>query len=85
LADDYICGSDGNIAVVLGLDIEYHSRSKRATVSVWRPRMSTNKEGEEGTQIFEVVSEREADVRSYHHLSNDYEISSPRDIADYSI
>jgi hypothetical protein len=37
LADEYICGSDGNIGVVLGLDIEYGVGSKRASISIWRP------------------------------------------------
>ena len=36
LADDYIVGSNGNIGVVVGLDIEY-GQFKRATLSVWRP------------------------------------------------
>lgn len=34
LVDEYICGSDGNIGVVLGLDIEYGVRLKRASVSI---------------------------------------------------
>ncbi|KAL2042631.1 hypothetical protein N7G274_004390 [Stereocaulon virgatum] len=37
LAAEYICGSDGNIGVVLGLDIEYGVGSKRASISIWRP------------------------------------------------
>lgn len=49
LADDYILGSDGNIRVVVGLDIEYLSRSKGneassklAMLSVWRPKITTH-------------------------------------------
>jgi len=38
LADEYILGSDLEIRVVVGVDIEY-SRSKRATFSIWRARM----------------------------------------------
>lgn len=34
LADDYVCGSDGNISVILGFDIEYDTRSKRASASI---------------------------------------------------
>lgn len=45
IAEDYILGSDGDICVVIGLDIEYH-RSKRATVSAWRPRVVLNEAGE---------------------------------------
>jgi hypothetical protein len=44
LADDYILGSNGNIRVVVGLDIEYSG--KEATWSVWRPHFETNKAGE---------------------------------------
>lgn len=38
IAEDYILGSDLEIRVVVGMDIEY-SKSKRATFSVWRARM----------------------------------------------
>ncbi len=42
LADSYILGSEGNIRVVVGLDIEYKTSSKdpskRATISMWRPK-----------------------------------------------
>lgn len=38
LADEYILGSDLEIRVVVGVDIEY-SRNKRATFSIWRARM----------------------------------------------
>jgi hypothetical protein len=40
LADDYILGSDGNIRVVIGLDINY--RRKMATLSIWGPRIVSN-------------------------------------------
>ena len=42
LADDYICGSDGNISVVLGLDIDYGAGSKKASVSIWRPQLASD-------------------------------------------
>ena len=61
LADDYICGSDGNINVVLGLDIEYGVGSKRASVSVWQPRLAPDPEDEEGV-LLELVGVQEADV-----------------------
>ncbi|RMZ82805.1 hypothetical protein DV736_g6632, partial [Chaetothyriales sp. CBS 134916] len=38
LAEEYILGSDLEIGVVVGVDIEY-SKSKRATFSVWRARL----------------------------------------------
>jgi hypothetical protein len=53
LADDYILGSDGNIRAVIGLDIEY--RGKMATLSVWRPRFSINKDGEEELEAKQTV------------------------------
>ncbi|KIX04766.1 uncharacterized protein Z518_05636 [Rhinocladiella mackenziei CBS 650.93] len=45
LADDYILGSDAEIRVVVGLDLDY--RGKMATVSIWRPRIQVNAAGEE--------------------------------------
>jgi hypothetical protein len=38
LAEEYILGSDLEIRVVVGVDIEY-SKSKRATLSVWRAEL----------------------------------------------
>ncbi len=50
LADSYILGSEGNIRVVVGLDIEYgtskRSLSKRATISLWRPKYKMGEKGE---------------------------------------
>jgi hypothetical protein len=46
LAEDYILGSDGNIRVVVGLDIEY-KQSKKTTLSVWRPQYVECKDGQE--------------------------------------
>jgi hypothetical protein len=45
IAEDYILGSNGNIRVVIGLDVEYNN-SKKATLSVWRPSIVKNKDGE---------------------------------------
>ncbi|KAF7858464.1 hypothetical protein EAF04_009064 [Stromatinia cepivora] len=44
LADDYIIGSNGNIKVVVGLDVEYKN-TKKATLSVWRWGTKTNEAG----------------------------------------
>jgi anti-sigma-K factor RskA len=38
LAEEYILGSDLEIRVVVGVDIEY-SKNKRATFSVWRAKL----------------------------------------------
>ncbi|KAL9117937.1 MAG: hypothetical protein Q9187_005521 [Circinaria calcarea] len=52
LADDYICRSNRNIAVVLGFDIESSSGSQRATLSVWRPRLGLDLEAMEKEATF---------------------------------
>lgn len=46
LAEDYILGSDGNIRVVVGLNIEY-TQSKKATFSVWQPQYIEHDDGQE--------------------------------------
>ena len=61
LANNYICGSNGNISMVLGLDIEYGVGSKRASVSIWRPRLAPDPENKEG-MLLEMVGVPEADV-----------------------
>lgn len=45
IAEDYILGSDRDIRVVIGLDVEYHS-SKKATLSVWRLGVIQNEAGQ---------------------------------------
>ncbi len=65
LADDYICGSDGNIAVVLGFDIEYGGEIKEAAISIWRPRIASVVDGQEGNhQVLKAFCVEEADVRA---------------------
>jgi hypothetical protein len=44
LADNYILETNGNIRVVVGLDIDY--KTKKATVSMWRPQYVTTQQGE---------------------------------------
>ena len=63
LADEYICGSDGNIGVVLGLDIAYGVGSKRASISIWRPSLAPDPQNKEGV-ILKTVGVQEADVLS---------------------
>lgn len=50
LADSYTLGSGGNIRVVVGLDIEYKTpgkdSSKRATMSLWRPKCNITETSE---------------------------------------
>ena len=45
LAEDYIYGSDGNIRVVVGIDIDY--KDKSATLLTWRSQIQTDEAGEE--------------------------------------
>lgn len=50
LAWEYISDSDGGIQVVVGLDLAYNT--KEATLSVWRPVITT---GEDGVKDFDCV------------------------------
>lgn len=50
IAWDYISDSNGGIQVVVGLDLAYHT--KEATLSVWRPVITT---GEDGVDDFDCV------------------------------
>ncbi|KAF6238837.1 hypothetical protein HO173_003344 [Letharia columbiana] len=61
LADEYVSGSDGNIAMVLGLDIEYGVGSKKASLFIWRSRLVSVPEKEEAV-LLETFSVREVDV-----------------------
>lgn len=44
LADDYILETNGSVCVVVGLDIDY--KTKKGTISMWRPRYVTNEQGQ---------------------------------------
>lgn len=63
LADDYICGSNGEIKVVVGLDLEYSNKSKKATTSIWRPQITPDPENE-ADAILETKEIRKDDVSS---------------------
>ena len=54
LADNYILGSDGNICVVVGIDIDY--KDKSAMLSMWRPQIQVNDVGEEELVAHQAVS-----------------------------
>ncbi|KAI9826622.1 MAG: hypothetical protein M1832_006218 [Thelocarpon impressellum] len=58
LAEDYILGSDGNINAVIGLDIDY-SGSKRAVLSVWRPRYVEHSDGQEVLMSVQTIIDQE--------------------------
>ena len=61
LADEYISGSNGNIAVILGLDIEYGVGSRTASLSIWQPRLLPDPDEKEAV-LLETFSVREVDV-----------------------
>lgn len=50
LVDDYILGSDLNVQLVVGLDIEY--RGKEAVLSMWRPGRQADAEDQEAEYGF---------------------------------
>lgn len=45
LAENYILDSDANIRVVVGLDIAYGKETRKATLSIWRPRVFDTVDG----------------------------------------
>jgi hypothetical protein len=56
LAESYILDSDTNVRVVVGLYIEYgHKKSRKATLSVWRPELVTTDDGLELRAVEEVA------------------------------
>jgi len=68
IADNYICGSAGNIKMVLGLDLPYGTNSKVAKAYIWRPKL-TPFDDDDGIS-YELSSQL-----VYKHVSN---ISLPR-------
>jgi len=57
LADDYILGSDADIRVVIGIDVEYKG-SKKASISIWRPQIEVNEIGEKELCVVQTVSDQ---------------------------
>lgn len=55
LAEEYIVGSNGNIRVVIGIDIDYRGTNK-ASISVWRPHQRLNAAGQSVTSIEQTVT-----------------------------
>jgi hypothetical protein len=62
LADDYILGSDKNVRVVVGLDLEYRGKTDKgapgraATISIWRPKVTIDGDTEELTVYQDVAN-----------------------------
>jgi hypothetical protein len=57
LAKDYILGSDENIQVVIGLNIEYKN-SKKASLSIWRPQYMKDEDKQEYLVSAQTVCEQ---------------------------
>lgn len=62
LAYKYIYGSDGSLGVALGSSIEYGG-SKRASISIWRPRFAPDPHNK-ADMIPDMGVVREADILS---------------------
>ncbi|CAD6447901.1 208545f1-cdbb-490b-a257-2b6e381bd2e2 [Sclerotinia trifoliorum] len=45
LAEAYILGFNGNICIMIGIDLEYRE-TKKVTLSMWRPQIIANENGE---------------------------------------
>lgn len=63
LAEDYILGSDGNIQVVIGFNIEYpQEANKTATISIWKPQLHPNEGGVE-LAVEQTVADQVGSIR----------------------
>lgn len=66
LADDYLLDSNANVRVLVGLDIEYGNRkSRKATLSVWRPHVTHAADGDELGVVQEIANEVCPILRQY--------------------
>jgi hypothetical protein len=61
LADDYILESDGGIALVVGLDIEYRG-SRQATVSTWSLEQTLDEQGEEQYSVTPIIEDQVREI-----------------------
>ncbi|KUJ09517.1 uncharacterized protein LY89DRAFT_598241, partial [Mollisia scopiformis] len=57
LAHEYILGSDADIRIVIGIDVEYKG-SKKASVSIWRPRIEVNDAGEKELSVVQTITDQ---------------------------
>ena len=74
LAGDYIYGSNGNIAAILGLDIAYRVGSTKVSISTWRPEIVPDP-GRRGAVLLRTTSIQEADVMPSLTLKVDSDLS----------
>lgn len=61
-ACEYISESSGEVSVVIGIKVDDGPRTKRATISVWRPDISLNADG---VQVLGVRKTKKAEVSVY--------------------
>lgn len=58
LAENYLLDSDASVRVVVGLDIEYgKKKSRKATLSIWRPQLFETASGSELQAVEEAADE----------------------------
>ncbi|KAA6408393.1 MAG: hypothetical protein FRX48_08135 [Lasallia pustulata] len=77
LSNDYIPGSDSEIRVVVGLDIEY-KMTKKATLSVWQPSIVTNEAGEKELVTQQIVANQVFRDSNEHILHRRPTVTSAR-------
>ncbi|KAG9229628.1 hypothetical protein BJ875DRAFT_488739 [Amylocarpus encephaloides] len=57
LAHEYILGSDADIRVMIGIDVEYKG-SKKASISIWRPHIEVDDAGERELCVVQTVTDQ---------------------------
>jgi len=67
VADNYILETNGNIRVVVGLDLDY--KTKKATVSMWRPKYVTTQQGEVDLMAAQTVDRQVSTVQDPNFIA----------------
>ncbi|KAF9732014.1 hypothetical protein PMIN01_09943 [Paraphaeosphaeria minitans] len=69
LAENYLLDSDANVRVVVGINIAYDKVSRKATISIWRPKLSKTPNGYDLEVEEEVMDEvfRDDEGNSVEH------------------
>ena len=57
LADAYILGSNADIRVVIGIDVEYKG-SEKASISIWCPHIGVDAVGEKELSVVQTVMDK---------------------------
>lgn len=77
LADAYILGSDADIRVVIGIDVEYKG-SKKASISIWRPHIGVDAAGEKELSVVQTVSDQVCSPKSDQSICFLIHLALPR-------